>query len=173
MNFIHAVSAVEEIFEEALLEQRNPLHHLLGHILLPLPFLSRPDHGLHQLGLLQRLQHKIIHLELQRLPGIFKFVVAGHHNDFDVGKLRLQPLCQLHPVHKRHADVRQHHLRPQLPDRLQPVLTIRAGSDHLEAVALPGGTLGEPPQNDLIVIEYRQLPKHCPHLPDPSPSARR
>ena len=127
--------------------------------LRPLPVqlvLQPPQHGGQFIGV-DGLQNVLHHVHLDGLLGVLERIKTG--KDHEPG--RREPVCQnaaqLQPIHKRHLDVRQDHVRPQTLRQFQSVLTV-GGLPHQresqpQPVHFPADTLA-----DILLVIYQQHP---------------
>ena len=99
--------------------------------------LSYPYKDFLQFLCINRLENILLRLQLDRFLGIFKLIVTGKKDNPGTGHLFPQLPAECQTVHKRHADVRHHHVRGILLCLLQRVLSVLRHRHNLKSDLLP------------------------------------
>ena len=106
---------------------------------------------LHQLIVGNGLQKIFRHPQLHRRSGILKLRERTQHDRLRMNAGLHHLLQHLQSIHIRHPDIRDHNIRFQLKDRLQPFHTVPGFHDHIISAAGTGQQLPQTfPDADLI-----------------------
>ena len=162
---VRRVALVGEQAFQQLVPQEGVLVHravLQRGQVFPFPALflnlaAGPVQHVPQLLCCHRLQQVLPHAQADCLPGIFKVVISGQDNPLHPRHRPLHLFAQLHPVHKRHPDIRQQDIHVQVADHRQGHFPVRRLAHQLESLLLPGKGIPQVFPDGYLIVYQKDL----------------